>query len=156
MPKRKTNNGQSESTEDAKLKAICAESRRKFTAAELQKYTVIEKGIPLKKVIGEMEEIHRTTSQKKKAPGKRKPMDKRKTNNGQIKSAEDAKLNAVNAEGRKEYTAAELKAIYAEGRRKFSAADLQKYTVIEEGVPAEQVLQDLIKAQRKFDKRKRV
>jgi len=47
------------------LKAIYAESRRKFTAADLQKYTVIEKGIPLEKVIGEMEEIHTKYKRKK-------------------------------------------------------------------------------------------
>jgi hypothetical protein len=36
-----------------------------------------------------------------------------------------------------------LKAIYAKARRAFSAADLQKYTVIEEGFPARQVLTEL-------------
>jgi hypothetical protein len=38
---------------------------------------------------------------------------------------------------------ASLKAIYAAARRAFTAADLQKYTEIEEGSPAEQVLRDL-------------
>jgi hypothetical protein len=33
-----------------------------------------------------------------------------------------------------------LKTIYAKARRAFTAADLQKYTEIEEGIPAEQVL----------------
>jgi hypothetical protein len=47
------------------LKAIYTESRRKFTAADLQKYTVIETGIPLETVIGEMEEIHRKYKRKK-------------------------------------------------------------------------------------------
>ena len=69
MAKRKTNNGQTESTDDAKLKAIYAESRKKFSAADLQKFTVVEKGIPLRQVIAEMEDIHRTITQKKK--GKR-------------------------------------------------------------------------------------
>ena len=36
-----------------------------------------------------------------------------------------------------------LKAMYAKARRAFSAADLQKYTVIEEGIPARQVLAEL-------------
>jgi hypothetical protein len=38
---------------------------------------------------------------------------------------------------------ASLKAIYAAARRAFTAADLQKYTEIEEGIPAQQVLADL-------------
>jgi hypothetical protein len=36
-----------------------------------------------------------------------------------------------------------LKTIYAKARRAFTAADLQKYTEIEEGIPAEQVLEEL-------------
>ncbi len=36
-----------------------------------------------------------------------------------------------------------LKVMYAKARRAFSAADLQKYTVIEEGIPARQVLAEL-------------
>jgi hypothetical protein len=38
---------------------------------------------------------------------------------------------------------ASLKTIYAAARKAFTAADLQKYTEIEEGIPAEQVLRDL-------------
>src|SRR5260370_7723541 len=38
---------------------------------------------------------------------------------------------------------ASLKAIYTAARRAFTAADLQKYTEIEEGTPARQVLADL-------------
>lgn len=38
---------------------------------------------------------------------------------------------------------ASLKALYAAARRAFTAADLQKYTAIEEGIPAEQVLAEL-------------
>jgi hypothetical protein len=38
---------------------------------------------------------------------------------------------------------ASLKAIYAAARRAFTAADLQKYTEIEEGVPANSVLAEL-------------
>ena len=37
------------------LKTIYAIARRAFTAADLQKYTVIEKGIPMERVIKEME-----------------------------------------------------------------------------------------------------
>jgi hypothetical protein len=36
-----------------------------------------------------------------------------------------------------------LKSIYARLRKAFTAADLQKYTVIEEGIPAEQVLAEM-------------
>jgi len=36
-----------------------------------------------------------------------------------------------------------LKTIYAKARRAFTAADLQRYTVIEEGIPARQVLAEL-------------
>lgn len=38
---------------------------------------------------------------------------------------------------------ASLKAVYAAARRAFTAADLQKYTEVEEGIPAEQVLAEL-------------
>jgi hypothetical protein len=36
-----------------------------------------------------------------------------------------------------------LKTIYAKARRALTAADLQKYTELEEGIPAEQVLEEL-------------
>jgi hypothetical protein len=36
-----------------------------------------------------------------------------------------------------------LRSIYARLRKEFSAADLQKYTEIEEGIPAEQVLAEM-------------
>jgi hypothetical protein len=38
---------------------------------------------------------------------------------------------------------ANRKELYAAARRAFTAADLQKFTEIEEGVPAEQVVADL-------------
>jgi hypothetical protein len=44
---------------DKNLQAIYAKSRANFSAADLQKFTVIEKGIPLEKVIAEMEQIQR-------------------------------------------------------------------------------------------------
>jgi hypothetical protein len=50
---------------DKKLQAIYAKSRANFSAADLQKFTVIEKGIPLEKVIAEMEQIHRNYKPKK-------------------------------------------------------------------------------------------
>jgi hypothetical protein len=36
-----------------------------------------------------------------------------------------------------------LKSIYAKVHKAFTAADLQKYTVIEEGIPADQVLAEM-------------
>ena len=47
-----------------------------------------------------------------------------------------------------------LKALYAKMRREFSAADLQKYTEIEEGVPAAQVLADLERIHRKYARKR--
>lgn len=46
------------------LRSVYAESRRHFSADDLQKFTVVEKGIPLAKVIGEMEKIQGTPSPK--------------------------------------------------------------------------------------------
>ena len=53
------------SKEERRLQAIYAKSRREFSAADLQKYTVIEKGIPFEKVIKEMEKIQRNHKPKK-------------------------------------------------------------------------------------------
>jgi hypothetical protein len=44
---------------------------------------------------------------------------------------------------------APLKAIYAAAQKAFTAADLQKYTEIEEGIPARQVLAELEAVDRK-------
>ena len=52
------------------------------------------------------------------------------------------------------YTAVELNAIYARARRKFSAADLQKYTVIEKGVPLEQVITEMEAIHKKHKRKK--
>jgi hypothetical protein len=46
--------------------AIYDRIRREFSAADLQKYTVVEKGVPLEKVIEKMEAVHRKLSQKKR------------------------------------------------------------------------------------------
>jgi hypothetical protein len=58
---RKSNNKPQKS-----LKALYAEYKRNFSAADLQKYTVIEEGIPLEQVIKEMEAIHRKYKEKKR------------------------------------------------------------------------------------------
>jgi hypothetical protein len=52
---------------------------------------------------------------------------------------------------------ARLKAIYAAARQAFTAADLQKYTEIEEGIPADQVLAELEAVDREeIQKRRRI
>jgi hypothetical protein len=70
MAKRKNEKPQQPSPpEDKELQALYAKMRQQFTAADLQKYTEIEPGIPLENVIAEMEEIHRRihSSKRKKA-----------------------------------------------------------------------------------------
>jgi hypothetical protein len=51
---------------NATLREIYARLREEFTAADLQKYTEIEEGIPMEQVIAEMEAIHRKESQKRR------------------------------------------------------------------------------------------
>ena len=46
------------------LQAIDAKSRQEFNAADLQKYTIVEKGTPLKKVLAELEQIQRDSKPK--------------------------------------------------------------------------------------------
>jgi hypothetical protein len=67
MAKRKPNKPRKRplSKEERSLQAIYAKSRRDFSAADLQKYTVMERGIPFEKVIKEMEKIQRTYKPKK-------------------------------------------------------------------------------------------
>jgi hypothetical protein len=50
---------------------------------------------------------------------------------------------------------ASLKAVYAAARRAFTAADLQKYTEIEEGIPAAQVLAELEAVDREETRKRR-
>jgi hypothetical protein len=47
-------------------KAIYAKLRKRFTAADLQKFTEIEPGIPAEQVVAEMEAIHREETEKRK------------------------------------------------------------------------------------------
>ena len=67
MPKRKPNKPRKRplSREERRLQAIYAKSRREFSAADLQKFTVIERGIPIEKVIKEMERIQKNYKPKK-------------------------------------------------------------------------------------------
>ncbi|HEY7159072.1 MAG TPA: hypothetical protein VH575_34330 [Gemmataceae bacterium] len=48
------------------LPAIYAKLRKAFTAADLQKYTEIEEGIPMEQVLAELEAIQREETQKRK------------------------------------------------------------------------------------------
>ncbi len=52
----------------------------------------------------------------------------------------------------KELSPEELKEAYALAKAAFTAEDLQRYTEIEEGVPAEEVLKELEEIQRRFDR----
>lgn len=56
----------------ATLREIYAAARKQFTAADLQKYTVIEKGIPAEVVIAELEKIQEEEERKLKARNRRK------------------------------------------------------------------------------------
>jgi hypothetical protein len=50
----------------------------------------------------------------------------------------------------KELSPEELAQAYALARAAFSAEDLQAFTELDEGVPADQVLKELMEAQEKF------
>jgi hypothetical protein len=52
------------------LKTLYAKARRAFTAADLQKYTEIEEGIPANKVLAELEALDREEEQKRKKKSK--------------------------------------------------------------------------------------
>jgi hypothetical protein len=53
--------------EDKDLQELYAKMRKKFTAADLAKYTEIEETwVPLEQAIGEMEAIHREFKAKKR------------------------------------------------------------------------------------------
>lgn len=56
----------SKNQKDKDLKEVYAKIRREFSAADLQKYTEIEVGVPLEEVIAEMEEIHRQVVREKR------------------------------------------------------------------------------------------
>jgi hypothetical protein len=66
MAKRKKNEPDRSDADDEKaLQALYAKMRREFTAADLQKYTEVEEGIPAEQVIAEMEAIHRKYARKR-------------------------------------------------------------------------------------------
>jgi hypothetical protein len=47
-----------------------------------------------------------------------------------------------------------LRALYAEMRKQFTAEDLQKYTELEEGIPAEKVLAQMERIHRKYSRKR--
>jgi hypothetical protein len=66
MAKRKSaGSRRSQNREEQRLQGIYAKSRQEFTAANLQKFTVVEKGVPLKRVIADMERIQGIHKSKK-------------------------------------------------------------------------------------------
>jgi hypothetical protein len=68
MAKRKVNQSRRPKTkEEKRLQAIYAQSQQEFSAADLQKFTEIEEGIPIEEVLAEMEKIQKTYKAKKKA-----------------------------------------------------------------------------------------
>lgn len=66
MAKRKNENSRRSSAKSAHgLKALYAKMRREFSAADLQKYTMIEEGVPAAQVLAELEKIHRKCARKR-------------------------------------------------------------------------------------------
>lgn len=65
MPKRKPSRKSSAPRyTKVELRAIYDKVRRDFTAADLQKYTVIEKTVPARKVLAEMKAAHEADVQR--------------------------------------------------------------------------------------------
>ena len=65
MAKRKAGAVRRPKRNEEKFQAVYAKSRREFSAADLQKFTVIEKGISLQKVIAQMQKIQGNSQPKK-------------------------------------------------------------------------------------------
>ncbi len=72
MPRAKTTKPRSPAKKKESLKAIYARLKREFTAADLQKYTVIEPMVPAEQVLAKMKEMYRQHTLKKKATNGRK------------------------------------------------------------------------------------
>ncbi len=66
MPKKKDDIPRLYVRKGATLKEIYAQIRKEFTAADLQKYTVDEPMVPMKKVLAQMEAIHQEETQKRR------------------------------------------------------------------------------------------
>lgn len=59
-------------------KTIYAKLRKRFTAADLQKFTEIEPGIPAEQVVAEMEAIHHEETEKRKQREEKKKRKRKK------------------------------------------------------------------------------
>ena len=62
---KKKNSSASPNRKSGDLESLYVEMRKQFTAADLQKYTVNEKGIPARKVLAQMEKLHQDYLKKK-------------------------------------------------------------------------------------------
>jgi hypothetical protein len=134
------------------LQTIYAKAKKAFTAADLQKYTEIEEGIPAEEVLAELQAIQREATRKrtrrKAPPSLRKVRPGRRSKvvreSGMIAGnvAHTSATGRDNVAKRKnnKRRSKEEEELYAKMRRKFTAADLQKYTVIEKGIPFDKVL----------------
>jgi len=129
----------------ATLKEIYAAARRAFTAADLQKYTEIEEGIPAEQVLAEMEAINREETRKRKMRGAPPP---RRQESKMAKKRDPIPRLKVPKN-------ATLREIYAQYRKQFTAADLQKYTEIEPMVPLEQVIAEMEKIHQQETRKRR-
>jgi hypothetical protein len=66
MAKRKETRANRPGTrEDERLRAIYKKSRQEFSAADLQKFTEEEEGVPFQTVLDDLERMHRTTTKKR-------------------------------------------------------------------------------------------
>jgi hypothetical protein len=150
------------------LKTIYAKAQRAFTAADLQKFTEIEPGIPAEQVLAELEAIDREEAKKHKQRGGTKKRKQRtepkkgKRTQTVIKPAARTRSRIMSERKQRAIRRVRVKdtddlpTIYAKVRKSFTAADLQRYTEIEEGIPMEQVLAELKAIQREeTEKRKK-
>jgi hypothetical protein len=150
MAERKPEKPIQDQTEDEELKAIYAKMREEFTAADLQKYTEIEEGIPAEVVLAELEAIQRGENVEETASS---PC----AANGRPEAPGCTASASQNSERAQEPSSdedPELRAIYEKVRREFTAADLQKYTEIEDGVPVEQVIEEMEAIHREITEQK--
>jgi hypothetical protein len=142
-------------------KTIYAKALRAFTAADLQKFTEIEPGIPAEQVLAELEAIDREAAEKRRQRGGTKKRRKQhqepkkgKRTQSAIKPAAKTRSRIMGERKQKVIRRVRVKdtddlpTIYAKVRKSFTAADLQRYTEIEEGIPMEQVLTELKAIQR--------
>jgi hypothetical protein len=59
-------------SKNATLREMYAKARQEFTAADLQKFTEIDEGIPMERIIAELEKIHRQETRKREGRRRKK------------------------------------------------------------------------------------